>query len=75
LPALDVPLQDASGDAQPHIQTLETPWPDPHLWDVGAPYLYLLHASAVGQDGSVLDTYPPVRFGFREIWTRAGSSC
>jgi len=69
LPAVVVPVQDVSADAQPHTQTSAIPWADPQLWDVGAPHLYLLHVSVVGWDGSVLDTYPPVRFGFREIWT------
>ncbi len=64
LPTLEAPVQDADG------QTLTLPWANPRLWEVGAPHLYRLHVSVVGPDGVTLDAYPPVRFGFREIWTQ-----
>jgi len=64
LPKTEVP---ATGDAPQ--QTVVLPWADPHRWEVGAAYLYLLRVSLVNADGGVLDEYPPVRFGFREIWT------
>lgn len=69
LPATTVPVQATAADGQSHSQTVVLPWPKPHLWDVGAPYLYYLKVSLIGADGAPLDAYPPVRFGFREIWT------
>lgn len=68
LPASTLPVEALPGGAQLHTQTLSISWADPHLWDVGAPHLYLLHTSVVARDGSVLDIFPAVRFGFREIW-------
>ncbi len=70
LPALTAPLSDAPAGAPPRTQTLTLPWESPHLWEVGAPYLYLLNASVVARDGTVLDACPPVRFGFREVWVQ-----
>jgi len=49
-------------------QTIATAWADPIPWELEAPYLYTLSARLIGSD-SVLDTLPPQRFGFREIWT------
>jgi beta-galactosidase len=45
--------------------TLQWPWPDPRLWDVGKPELYTLQLAAKGAD--IDDEYPQV-FGFREFW-------
>ena len=68
LPVASVPLQTtAVGPSR--SQTVVVPWGKPHLWDVGAPYLYLVKVNLVGADGALLDAYPPVRFGFREVWT------
>ncbi|MEI6503529.1 MAG: hypothetical protein WCP21_21160, partial [Armatimonadota bacterium] len=69
LPTATEAVQATAGDGQTHSQTVVLPWPQPHLWDVGAPYLYYLKVSLIGADGAPLDAYPPVRFGFREIWT------
>ncbi len=68
LPAVSVPLQTTEA-GQSRNQTVVVPWDKPHLWDVGAPHLYLVKVSMVGADGAQLDAYPPVRFGFREVWT------
>ncbi|MBM3501194.1 MAG: hypothetical protein FJX74_21295, partial [Armatimonadetes bacterium] len=69
LPEGTARLEAAEGPGETLVQALTIPWTNPHLWEVGAPYLYLLHATVVGADGSVLDRPEPVRFGFREIWT------
>lgn len=45
--------------------TLEWPWADPRLWDVGKPELYLLQLAA---QGAGLDDEYPQCFGFREFW-------
>jgi beta-galactosidase len=69
LPRLTVPAEPVSDAAEVHRQVLTLPWQNPHLWDVGAPYLYFLNVDLVDASGQVLDHYPPVRFGFREVWT------
>ena len=69
LPACEAPLSATAPADEPVAQTLTTPWTNPHCWDVLAPYLYQLQVSLRSADGKVLDQYPPVRFGFREIWT------
>jgi beta-galactosidase len=68
LPAATVPVQNPAEQTHSQSQTVTLPWPNPHLWDVGAPYLYRLHVTVLGPGNEKLDEYPPVRFGFREIW-------
>ena len=68
LPSTAAPVQAVEA-GQSHSQTVVVPWEKPHLWDVGAPYLYLVKVNLIGADGAQLDAYPPVRFGFREVWT------
>lgn len=50
-------------------QSVTLPWPEPHEWDVNAPYLYMASVSLVDQSGQVVAAYQPIRFGFREVWT------
>ncbi len=49
-------------------EAIATDWADPIPWELEAPHFYTLTARLIGPDG-VLDTLPPQRFGFREIWT------
>jgi len=49
--------------------TITIPWKDPQLWDIGSPYLYYVNVSLLDSNDNVIHEYPPVRFGFREIWT------
>lgn len=45
-------------------------WKTPKLWDTDTPQnMYHLNLDLV-QGGSTLDTYYPVRFGFREFWIK-----
>ncbi|THF76698.1 hypothetical protein [Cohnella fermenti] len=69
LPAVEIPVADtgaASGEIQ---QQLVIPWSDPHLWEVGAAYLYKVQVQLIDAGGQAIDIVDPVRFGFREIWT------
>ncbi|MGC9316521.1 MAG: glycoside hydrolase family 2 TIM barrel-domain containing protein, partial [Armatimonadota bacterium] len=44
-------------------------WHPDRLWDLHTPQnTYDLQLSLLGDDGAVLDTCRPVRFGFRELW-------
>jgi hypothetical protein len=44
-------------------------WRPANLWDLHTPQNLLhAHVALVAQDGKVLDSYYPVRFGFREFW-------
>jgi len=44
-------------------------WKPPELWDVHTPQnMYEIQFSLLDAGGKVLDTYQPVRFGFREFW-------
>ena len=47
--------------------TVSFPWSDPVLWELDRPYLYTLELTAVAADGTLLDTWGPRRFGFREF--------
>ena len=69
LPGTTVPVADAPARGQSGAQSVTLPWANPRLWEVGAPYLYLLQVSLVDRIGDVVDAYAPVRFGFREVWT------
>jgi len=42
-------------------------WANPRLWDVEDPYLYVVKVWMEPQSGAPV-VYPPVRFGFREVW-------
>ncbi|MHC4300669.1 MAG: glycoside hydrolase family 2 TIM barrel-domain containing protein, partial [Planctomycetota bacterium] len=44
-------------------------WTPEKLWDIHTPEnMYELHLSLLDAAGAVLDSLPPVRFGFREFW-------
>jgi len=66
-------LPDTKFTAKSATDTVEisTPWADPVLWDLNAPYLYDLDAALLDSDGKPLATLWPERFGFREV-TAAG---
>ena len=64
LPSATLPVQAEGG-----TQTMALPWPDPHLWELDAGYLYRLEVRLLDAAGRPLDEYPPLRFGFREVWT------
>jgi hypothetical protein len=50
------------------FQCVET-WRPEKLWDIHTPQnTYDLELSLLNAEGTVLDTLPPVRFGFREFW-------
>jgi hypothetical protein len=56
------------GDAKDGLVTTEK-WKADKLWDVHTPQnMYQLQASLLDSGGKVLDTFMPVRFGFREFW-------
>jgi len=44
------------------------PWKNPELWDIDRPVFYELKLRLTNKDGSLLDEFLPVRFGFREFW-------
>ena len=48
--------------------TIEIPWEDPRLWELGDAYLYNLDVKILDSSNNEMDCYPTVRFGFREIW-------
>ncbi len=49
--------------------TFTAKWKPDKLWDTHTPQnMYELHLSLLNVEGSVLDTYDVVRFGFREFW-------
>lgn len=50
------------------VRTLTQGWVDPIPWELEKGYLYTVAVSLV-QQGKELDAVPPVRFGFREVWT------
>ena len=44
-------------------------WRPEKLWDLHTPgNQYDLQVSLAAEDGTLLDVYPPIRFGFRELW-------
>lgn len=45
-----------------HTFTLGAEWKDPHVWELGAPYLYTAEVKVGAAEPK------RVRFGFREIW-------
>jgi beta-galactosidase len=69
LPQGSAPLESVGPSPETRRQVLIVPWQNPRLWEVGAAYLYLLHVSLEDGQGRSVDRYPPVRFGFREVWT------
>jgi beta-galactosidase len=66
--ALSFERQLSPLEAGSATQTVSSVWTDPIPWELEAPYLYTARVSL--KDGDrLLDVYPPVRFGFREVWT------
>ena len=49
-------------------KAISSAWPNPIPWELDAPCLYTLQVRLLGPNGE-LDSLPPERFGFREIWT------
>jgi beta-galactosidase len=43
-------------------------WPDPELWELDRPHLYLITLQVLDAQGEVLDRWGPETFGFREFW-------
>jgi len=43
-------------------------WPDPVLWELDRPHLYLITVEALDTKGETLDRWGPDTFGFREFW-------
>lgn len=64
IPKLVTPLDTATNRMR-----ITMPWKEPLLWEIEAPHLYRLQVSLLDRDGNIIDTYAPVRFGFREVWT------
>lgn len=64
--ALDDPAFTA--EAGVSVRTLSCPWADPIPWELERGYLYTVTVT-LSQEGKTLDAVPPVRFGFREVWT------
>ncbi len=48
--------------------SFSTEWEAPELWDTHTPQNQYDLAVELVEDGTVLDAYYPVRFGFREFW-------
>jgi hypothetical protein len=49
--------------------TFTEPWKAEKLWDIHTPKnQYDLELSLLRGDGKTVDIFPPVRFGFRELW-------
>lgn len=69
LPVAQVPLEQTAPTPEPFRQLVTIPWANPNLWEIGAPYLYLVAVQITDGNGNPLATYEPVRFGFREVWT------
>ncbi len=59
------PLSVPAGKSQ---QMLTTPWENPTTWELERGYLYTAEVSLVS-GGKVLQTFNPIKFGFRELWT------
>ncbi len=49
--------------------SVDHPWADPKLWDVGQGNLYTARVRLLAADGREIDALKPFRFGFRELWT------
>ncbi|MEW6356218.1 MAG: sugar-binding domain-containing protein [Planctomycetota bacterium] len=45
------------------------PWKDAVPWRVGGPHLYRAEVTLLDKAGKVVDRFPPITFGFREVWT------
>ena len=48
------------------------PWKNPKLWTTATPNLYSYYMELADATGKVVDRIFPIRFGFREIWTKGG---
>jgi len=46
--------------------TLEIPWENPVLWDIGKPYFYDLNTELLSSN-KIVDIMLPIKFGFREV--------
>lgn len=57
---------DAPAGLSTHI--VSGAWQDPIPWELNGAYLYTGRVR-LESDGQVMDAYPDVKFGFREIWT------
>ncbi len=69
LPSARLPVEAGGQLGEAHRQTLAIPWERPHLWEIGAPHLYVVRVALLDAQGKAIDRHPAVRFGFREVWT------
>ena len=51
-----------------HAETVEMSWQAPRLWELWDAHLYRLEVELLDSSGTVIQSYEPVRFGFREVW-------
>lgn len=62
----EVPLANTTSGR--HLETVEINWQAPRLWELLDAHLYRLEVELLDKSGKVIQSYKPVRFGFREIW-------
>jgi len=62
-----VPIGDVAKGAS--MVRFAAPWKDFVPWHVGAPHLYRAEICLRDKSGKLVDAYPPITFGFREVWT------
>jgi len=56
-----------AADAKTLKVSLESPWPEARLWNLGDPWLYRLRLTLIDSKGKALDTTLPEKFGFRSL--------
>jgi beta-galactosidase len=66
--ALELPARRVSVPAGRSTHRVAAAWADPVPWELDDPYLYTAEVRLL-RSGRVVDEAPPVRFGFREVWT------
>jgi hypothetical protein len=58
-----------AGDLEAGRFRITEAWRPERLWDLHTPgHLHQVAVSLLDGEGRVLDVFPPVRFGFRELW-------
>ena len=65
-PSAEAPLAHTTPGR--HLETVEMNWQAPRLWELWDAHLYRLEVELLDGSGKVIQSYRPVRFGFREIW-------
>jgi len=66
-PALAAETVVAGLADQDSVRSVSFPWQDPVRWELGRPHMYSITLTASDEQGKVLDTWGPGRFGFREF--------